>query len=304
MKEMFTIEKEFSFKNNVYEITTISTEHNYDINNAVCQGEFLISGDYRLHEVSINKEDFSFKVPFSNEIKSNINLDSVEVNINDFSYELNNNKLKVKIEYLIEGEQSLIEFAKETDLDDFLQKNDAEVIDLSDVKNQTEKDENLNNKPVLKVEQAKVEKKKEEVKEEKIIKKEAKKEVIKPVLKTEKESKPLDNESAKYSKPFLEVREKEETEEKEEDLNEKLQEQRKHKKEEKKSDEIDKNAIVDSINSEESFVTYNIHTVTASDTVDNICEKYKINLNDLKKLNEFEELTLNMKLIIPDEEDY
>ena len=237
MKEVFTIEKEFVFNNNIYEITSISIEHNYDVAGSICQGEFIISGDYRLHEVSINKEDFNFKVPFQNDIRSNVNLDSVEVTINDFSYDLKEDTLSINVEYLVEGEQSLIEFAEETDLDEFLQNNEAEIIDLSSEEVEDEREEE---KPVV-------------------------------ILKPEVEK----------------IKEEEEEEVIEED----------------KRHHIDKNTIVDSINSEESFVTYNVHTVTASDTIDNICEAYKINLNDLKKFNEFEELTLNMKLIIPDEED-
>ena len=108
MKEVFTIEKEFVFNNNIYEITSISIEHNYDVAGSICQGEFIISGDYRLHEVSINKEDFNFKVPFQNDIRSNVNLDSVEVTINDFSYDLKEDTLSINVEYLVEGEQSLI----------------------------------------------------------------------------------------------------------------------------------------------------------------------------------------------------
>ena len=251
MKEVFTIEKEFVFNNNIYEITSISIEHNYDVAGSICQGEFTISGDYRLHEVSINKEDFNFKVPFQNDIRSNVNLDSVEVTINDFSYDLKEDTLSINVEYLVEGEQSLIEFAEETDLDEFLQNNEAEIIDLSSEEVEDEREEE---KPVviLKPEVEEIEEEREEIIEEREeIKEEEEKEVI----------------------------------------------------EEDKRHHIDKNTIVDSINSEESFVTYNVHTVTASDTIDNICETYKINLNDLKKFNEFEELTLNMKLIIPDEED-
>ena len=38
MKEVFTIEKEFVFNNNIYEITSISIEHNYDVAGSICQG--------------------------------------------------------------------------------------------------------------------------------------------------------------------------------------------------------------------------------------------------------------------------
>ncbi|MDD4187388.1 MAG: LysM domain-containing protein, partial [Bacilli bacterium] len=74
-------------------------------------------------------------------------------------------------------------------------------------------------------------------------------------------------------------------------------------KEEREDDGINKEAIISNINSEESFITYHVHTVTSADTVEAICSKYNISLNDLKKLNNVDELTINSKLIIASEED-
>ena len=66
-------------------------------------------------------------------------------------------------------------------------------------------------------------------------------------------------------------------------------------------DEVDKETIIDNVKAEENFVTYHIHTVLPSDTIESICSQYNISLNDLK-LNNVDELTINMKLIIADEE--
>ena len=133
MSEAFVVERDFLFKDSIFEITSISVEHDEDINVSNLEGDFIISGDYRLHEISINKEDFSFKLPFIHEIRSNVNLDTVNLEITDFTYELNNNdELHVHIEYIVSGEQSLIEFADEKDLNEFLNKTDAEVVDLTE----------------------------------------------------------------------------------------------------------------------------------------------------------------------------
>lgn len=250
MNEVYVLDKEFLFKNNIHAITSISIEHNYDLENSNLVGEFIISGDYRLHEVSINKEDFSFKVPFKNEIKSNINLDSVEVEITDFSYNVNGDELAVHIEYLVTGEQSLIEFADESDLEDFLKNNEAEIVDLSEEEIRTE-----------------------EFDEPKVF--ESTKEP--EVLETYKEPVVLEP----IKEPEIE-KEREEIKTEDEGIN--------------------KEAIINNINSEENFITYHVHTVTPSDTVESICSKYNINLNDLKKLNNVDELTVNSKLIIADEE--
>lgn len=239
MSEAFVVERDFLFKDSIFEITSISVEHDEDINGSNLEGDFIISGDYRLHEISINKEDFSFKLPFTHEIRSNVNLDTVNLEITDFTYELNNNdELHVHIEYIVSGEQSLIEFADEKDLDEFLNKTDAEVVDLTE------------DEPRFK-----------EISKEEIL-----------------------NIPAEDSK-------KEETEEPKEEIKE------------DKPSEISTNNIIGSINADETYVKYHVHTVMQNDTLEGILDKYKITLTDLKKYNTFEALEVNMKLVIPENEE-
>lgn len=215
MNELFVIDREFLFKTSVHEITSISIEHNYDINGSRVEGDFIISGDYRIHEISINKEDFSYKLPFSYELRSNINLDTVEVEIKDFTYELNNeDELKIHIEYLIKAEEALLEFEDEEKLNDFLTDKNVEIVDL-----------------------------KEET----------------PIL---------DNLEDNRNDP-----------------------------------KVDENLILNSINEEDEYIKYHVHTVTMEDSIETICNKYNININLLKKYNTFENLELNMKLIIPSNEE-
>lgn len=239
MSEAFVVERDFLFKDSIFEITSISVEHDEDINGSNLEGDFIISGDYRLHEISINKEDFSFKLPFTHEIRSNVNLDTVNLEITDFTYELNNNdELHVHIEYIVSGEQSLIEFADEKDLDEFLNKTDAEVVDLTEDEprfKEISKEETLD----IPVEDSKKEEKEE-----------SKKEI--------KEDKPS---------------------------------------------EISTNNIIGSINADETYVKYHVHTVMQNDTLEGILDKYKITLTDLKKYNTFEALEVNMKLVIPENEE-
>lgn len=238
MSEAFVVERDFLFKDSIFEITSISVEHDEDINGSNLEGDFIISGDYRLHEISINKEDFSFKLPFTHEIRSNINLDTVNLEITDFTYELNNNdELHVHIEYIVSGEQSLIEFADEKDLDEFLNKTDAEVVDLTE------------DEPRFK-----------EISKEEIL-----------------------------NIPAEEPKQAEETP--------------KEEVKEDKTSEISTNNIIGSINADETYVKYHVHTVMQSDTLEGILDKYKITLTELKKYNTFEALEVNMKLVIPENEE-
>lgn len=239
MSEAFVVERDFLFKDSIFEITSISIEHDEDINGSNLEGDFIISGDYRLHEISINKEDFSFKLPFTHEIRSNVNLDTVNLEITDFTYELNNNdELHVHIEYIVSGEQSLIEFADEKDLNEFLNKTDAEVVDLTE--------------------------------DEPRFKEVSKGEILNiPAEDSKKEEKEEPKEEIKEDKPS----------------------------------EISTNNIIGSINADETYVKYHVHTVMQNDTLEGILDKYKITLTELKKYNTFEALEVNMKLVIPENEE-
>ena len=220
MNEAHVLDKEFLFKSSIYEITSISIEDNHDINGSKIEGEFIISGDYRLHEISINKEDFCFKLPYTHELPSNINLDTVELEITDFNYEFNNNdELKVHVEYILTAEEGIKLFESEAELNKFLDNNDAEIIDIKE------------------------------------------------------------NTRAQNEVLLTETKEEVETPSK-----------------------IDENMILGSINEEEKYVKYHIHTVTMNDSIESITKEYNISLNTLKKYNTFENLELNMKLLIPDEE--
>lgn len=201
MNKAFTLDKEFLFNTDIYEITSISIDHNYDIIENVLEGSLDVSGDYRLHEISINKEDFSFKIPISVVLDDNVNLDTVELDVTDFTYELvNGDELHVHLEYLITGELNIIEFEDEKTLDDYLTENEVDIVDL-------------------------------------------------------REDKPEPKE------------------------------------------------IIQNIETNTEYVKYHVHTVAINDSLESICTKYQINIDTLKKYNKFDNLELNMKLIIPSNEE-
>ena len=134
MNEVYTLDRDFLFKSKIFEITSISVEQNFKVDGSNIYGDFIVSGSYRLHEISINKEDFSFKVPFKHDLPSNINLDTVKLDISDFSYNFNNlDELSVHIEYIVTAEEGVKVFESEEKLDDFLneqKKQDVDIVDL------------------------------------------------------------------------------------------------------------------------------------------------------------------------------
>ena len=104
MKKIIPFKKDIIFKNNLSEITSISLEHSLHIaNNNLITGEFIISGDYRMTDSSINTDEFHYNLPFDIDMDDRYILDDVEIDIDDFYYEIkNNNILSINIEVLID----------------------------------------------------------------------------------------------------------------------------------------------------------------------------------------------------------
>lgn len=106
VKSIIPYKKEISFGSKIAEITSMSLEHEIDLNPDEVHGNFIISGDYKSHEVSINREPFLYKLPFSIELTDRIDLDSFQFEITDFSYDIvNDDTIEVDISFSIEAEE-------------------------------------------------------------------------------------------------------------------------------------------------------------------------------------------------------
>ena len=112
MKSIVPYEKEIKFGSKIAEICSISLEHELNIQEDELEGNFIITGEYKSHELSINKEKFDYKLPFSVSITDNIVKESVDFEINDFTYEIeNDDTLKINIEFTVTAlEQEKEEF--------------------------------------------------------------------------------------------------------------------------------------------------------------------------------------------------
>lgn len=113
MKKIIPFKKDIIFKSNLSEITSISLEHSLHISNDnLITGDFIVSGTYRMTDSSVNTDVFSYNLPFDINMDEHYVLDNVEIDIDDFYYEIkDNNVLVVNIEVLIDKleEKSLIE---------------------------------------------------------------------------------------------------------------------------------------------------------------------------------------------------
>ena len=142
--------KDIKFTSNISEITSISLEHEFTVNNDEILGNFIVSGDYKTHEVSVNKEYFEHVLPFRVDISSRIDRETVDLAIQDFTYEIkDNDTLKIDIEYTInalelkeeEPKEELFERVEDTEsLEDILDEISDENIDTQETRNVSEED--------------------------------------------------------------------------------------------------------------------------------------------------------------------
>ena len=171
MKENKHLEKELLFKNNIKDITSISLDSDYKMINQELVGNFLVSGEYKTHEISLNREKFNFKIPFKVEIKDDIELDSVKIEITNFIYDYKKDELLVNIDYEILGDRKdVLIFDDKDSLDEFLKTHELEIIDtrLDEIKETIEeelekKEDKLEKLEIQKEEKIKVEEKVEEL---------------------------------------------------------------------------------------------------------------------------------------------
>lgn len=126
MNVLVPFTKDIKFKGSIAEILSVSLEHDYTTNTQEILGNFTISGDYKSHEVSVNKEHFEYVLPFSVNLSSNIDTESVEFEVNDFTYDvINDDTLRVVIEYRVQAreveEEPLFRTIEEPDFDKILE---------------------------------------------------------------------------------------------------------------------------------------------------------------------------------------
>ena len=179
MKSIIPYEKEINFETKISEISSISLEYEADLVNDAIEGNFLLEGEYKVHEVSVNKEPFKFKLPFVVELGNNLDPKTVKHDISDFTYDIvGDTTLKVNIDLLVEGEELEVKPEEEDRKGELIDDDDDEEV-MADYKmsNTTIEDliDNLDlpikDAPMV-IDEESLDKIKEEVKEEKETKEE------------------------------------------------------------------------------------------------------------------------------------
>lgn len=105
MKKIVPFKKEIPFDNNIAEIVSVSLEHSLKFKDEKSiSGDFIVEGSYKLNETSINTDHFKYNLPFKISIDKKYETKDVTIDINNFYYEVINNKiLLVDIEVVLDN---------------------------------------------------------------------------------------------------------------------------------------------------------------------------------------------------------
>ena len=111
MKKKVTFEKSIEFPTMIGEVTEISLDHRLKfIDESSVEGHLLLTGKYKMTEASRLEENFNYEIPTEIALTEKLDLNTTNVEISDFYYEIENeNTLVCHIELLVEGLELLDE---------------------------------------------------------------------------------------------------------------------------------------------------------------------------------------------------
>ncbi|MBP3634983.1 MAG: LysM peptidoglycan-binding domain-containing protein [Bacilli bacterium] len=275
MKKIIPFTKDIKFNTKIYEITSISLEHNLEVKeNNIISGEFIISGDYKMNDTSINTEPFIHGLPFDITLDCKYDMDRIKIDIDDFKFEIINEEiLRVDIDVLIEGVE-LVEMEEDDEKQEIIDEIKPSVIIESRKANT--KDEFIND-------------------EEELIEDET----DKIIDENNWENIDTNDRLELFENTFNMKEEQSINMDNVQDLfkqgNEQIQ---------KVDSEInDKENIVSIFNNfsekDEKYVSYYVHIVRENDNIDTIASKYGVSVEEIKEYNDIDQITLGNKIIIP-----
>ena len=102
MKQVIPFSKEIVFKTNIASITSISLEHEEKVYDGEVAGDFIIFGDYKVHNDTTEKELFKYRLPFTAILPEHTIISTVKVDIEDFTYDqIEDDVIKVNVDFSI-----------------------------------------------------------------------------------------------------------------------------------------------------------------------------------------------------------
>lgn len=134
MKQVIPFSKDIVFKTDIAIINSISLDHHESVINGEICGEFIIYGDYKVHNDTTELVEFNYKLPFSTLLADNIVEESVVLDIDNFTFEIiEDDVLRVNIDFfinadIIQDSDSLLEDI-DKEIDEILRIEDSEILE-------------------------------------------------------------------------------------------------------------------------------------------------------------------------------
>lgn len=296
MKKVIPFTKEIPFKTMISEITDINLEHDLEVLGNTIEGNFIVSGKYKMTDASVIEEDFLHKLPFTIEMDDKYDLDGSSVSINDFYFEIINEEiLKVNIEVLIDGfKDKPLRPDISLDVDDI-----RKTLEVNDIDTElVTKDEIL---PVTNVEVA-AEKIADvsndvgamDVKEDTVKVNDVKEDTVK--VSNISGSNNINDVSSVGSFGSASVGISKMTDvKKQDDSNIEVLDTTSN------LSTVDNSvsSIFSSMSTDETFSTYHVYIVRENDTLEGILDRYKIGKEEVGNYNDLSDIKVGSKLIIP-----
>ena len=265
---MIPFSKTVHFKTMIAEVTDIEIKHTLKVTEEhTIEGDILVDGTYKMTEASQLEEEFHYTLPFTIEVDDKYNIESADINIHDFYFEIiNEEDLKVNVELEItqveekeEIQDEVKEEAQIEEIDEFQEEDELleESSEEEESRTETEVETVDGNASFLELDQVP-----------------QKVEILEEINQKEKAN-------TNISLSTSSTVENEEPEVKEEKITSSV------------------SSIFSSINQEETFVTYHVYIVREQDTIDSIIEEYQTTREAISAYNDLTNVQAGSKIIIP-----
>ena len=140
MNSIIPFKKNIIFKTQINEITDISLYHDYKVLDDIIEGEFYLSGTYKMTEASLIEEDFYYNIPFSIAISERIDKNTINLKLESFEYKINGDTLSLNVNLNMEAEEVKEEKENRNIIDD-IKEGIEEKLGLNDNKDEEKKDD-------------------------------------------------------------------------------------------------------------------------------------------------------------------
>lgn len=266
MKKVIPFSKTVHFKTMIAEVTDIEVKHTLKVtDNQTIEGDILVDGTYKMTEASQLEEEFHYTLPFTIEVDDKYDIQSADIGIHDFYFEIiNEEDLKVNVELEITQVEE-----KEKEEEDLIEEAIVEEVDSFQTESEEQEEEEEILEERAEVEAETVDHQEDEAKFLELEQVPKKIEILDEMNPKGTNTKSVENISVEVSET----------------------------KEETTSNSV--SSIFSSINQEETFVTYYVYIVREQDTVESIIEKYQTTREALSAYNDLAGVKAGSKVIIP-----